>query len=89
MAVPPPHTVPLHALPSSIPFLFHPLRFLRLYDSVFAPSDHPVVVSPKQRLSALHLHEAQVVDAADRLLHLVRSLPVDNADHGSQRLRRL
>ncbi|CAM0875734.1 unnamed protein product [Alopecurus aequalis] len=79
-AAPPPHAVPLHALPSSIPFPFRPLRFLRLYGSAFALSDHPVTVSPTQRLSALHLDEAQVVDAtradaADRLLRLLMLAP--------------
>ncbi|KAM0903669.1 hypothetical protein ACQ4PT_018513 [Festuca glaucescens] len=79
-AAPPPHAVPLHALPSSIPFPFRPLRFLRLYGSAFALSEHPVTVSPTQRLSALHLDEAQVVDAtraeaADRLLRLLMLAP--------------
>lgn len=79
-AAPPPHAVPLHALPSSIPFPFRPLRFLRLYGSAFALSDHPVTVSPTHRLSTLHLDEAQVVDAtradaADRLLRLLMLAP--------------
>ncbi|XP_051179291.1 protein WHAT'S THIS FACTOR 9, mitochondrial [Lolium perenne] len=79
-AAPPPHAVPLHALPSSIPFPFRPLRFLRLYGSAFALSDHPVAVSPTHRLSALHLDEAQAADAtradaADRLLRLLMLAP--------------
>jgi len=44
-ATPPPHAVPLHSLPSAIPFPFRPLRFLRLYPSAFALSPHPVEVS--------------------------------------------
>uniref|UniRef100_A0A453LQJ0 PORR domain-containing protein n=3 Tax=Aegilops tauschii subsp. strangulata TaxID=200361 RepID=A0A453LQJ0_AEGTS len=79
-AAPPPHAVPLHALPSTIPFPFRPLRFLRLYASAFALSPHPVTVSPTHRLSALHLDEEQAVDAtradaADRLLRLLMLAP--------------
>ncbi|CAN6282118.1 unnamed protein product [Urochloa humidicola] len=79
-ATPPPHAVPLHSLPSTIPFPFRPLRFLRLYPSAFALSPHPIEVSPTPRLSALHAAEAQVVDAtrpdaADRLLRLLMLSP--------------
>ena len=79
-ATPPPHAVPLHSLPSAIPFPFRPLRFLRLYPSAFALSPHPIEVSPTPRLSALHAAEAQVVDAtrpdsADRLLRLLMLAP--------------
>ncbi|CAD6205961.1 unnamed protein product [Miscanthus lutarioriparius] len=79
-ATPPPHAVPLHSLPSSIPFPYRPLRFLREYPSAFALSPHPIEVSPTTRLSALHAAEAQVVDttfldAADRLLRLLMLAP--------------
>ncbi|PUZ37798.1 hypothetical protein GQ55_9G148400 [Panicum hallii var. hallii] len=79
-ATPPPHAVPLHSLPSTIPFPFRPLRFLQLYPSAFALSPHPIEVSPTPRLSALHAAEAQVVDAtrpdaADRLLRLLMLAP--------------
>ena len=79
-ATPPPHAVPLHSLPSAIPFPFRPFRFLRLYPSAFALSPHPIEVSPTPRLSALHAAEAQVVDAtrpdaADRLLRLLMLAP--------------
>ncbi|KAF0902698.1 hypothetical protein E2562_018322 [Oryza meyeriana var. granulata] len=79
-ATPPPHAVPLHSMPSTIPFPFRPLRFLRLYPSAFALSPHPVAVSPTPRLAALHATEAQVLDstrpdAADRLLRLLMLAP--------------
>ncbi|KAL6894585.1 hypothetical protein ACP4OV_008683 [Aristida adscensionis] len=80
VSAPPPHAVPLHSLPSSIPFPFRPLRFLRLYPSAFALSPHPIAVSPTPRLAALHAAEAQAVDAtradaADRLLRLLMLAP--------------
>jgi len=73
-------TPPPHSLPSSIPFPYRPLRFLREYPSAFALSPHPIEVSPTPRLSALHAAEAQVVDttlldAADRLLRLLMLAP--------------
>ncbi|XP_052146590.1 protein WHAT'S THIS FACTOR 9, mitochondrial-like [Oryza glaberrima] len=79
-AAPPPHAVPLHSLPSTIPFPFRPLRFLRLYPSAFALSPHPVAVSPTPRLAGIHSAEAQVLDstradAADRLLRLLMLAP--------------
>ncbi|XP_006651633.2 protein WHAT'S THIS FACTOR 9, mitochondrial-like [Oryza brachyantha] len=79
-AAAPPHAVPLHSLPSTIPFPFRPLRFLRLYPSAFALSPHPVAVSPTPRLTSLHAAEAQVLDstrpdAADRLLRLLMLAP--------------
>lgn len=79
-STPPPHAVPLHSLPSSIPFPFRPLRFLRLYPSAFALSPHPVTVSPTPALAALQAAEAQVLDstrpdAADRLLRLLMLAP--------------
>ncbi|KAK3149865.1 hypothetical protein QOZ80_3AG0224050 [Eleusine coracana subsp. coracana] len=80
VSAPPPHAVPLHSLPSTIPFPFRPLRFLQLYPSAFALSPHPIEVSPTQRLSALHAAEAQTLDstrpdAADRLLRLLMLAP--------------
>jgi hypothetical protein len=80
VSTPPPHAVPLHSLPSTIPFPFRPLRFLQLYPSAFALSPHPIEVSPTQRLSALHAAEAQALDstrpdAADRLLRLLMLAP--------------
>jgi hypothetical protein len=91
-AAPLPHAVPLHALPSTTPFPFRPLRFIRVYASAFALSPHPVTVSPTHWLSVLHLDEAQAIDATradavDRLLRLLMLAPLHliariRLDHG-------
>jgi len=47
-AAPPPHVVPLHSLPSTIPFPFRPLRFLRLYASAARSAESLGVGTPRR-----------------------------------------